>query len=256
MNLRNRTILITRRAEQAAEMAREIEQRGGTAVIVPMITITPPASWKECDEAIGRIGTFDALVFTSANAVEAFYDRAGLLHVPRSTLATLATIAVGEGTARAIERYGIPVRFIPEQFSGPSLADALGSSCSGKRILIPRGSLANESLAVALREGGAIVVTATVYATEKPEGLPAEGFVRRVLSGEFDVVTFASPSAAASFRSLFSPLDLSAVPDHAKIAVIGPTTADAVLACGLPVDIIAYESTARGLVQAIDDFYG
>ncbi|HXX65428.1 MAG TPA: uroporphyrinogen-III synthase [Bacteroidota bacterium] len=256
MNLRNRTILITRRAEQAGEMAREIEKRGGTAVIVPMITITPPASWKECDEAIAKIGTFDAVVFTSTNAVRSFYERAGRMNVPRSTLAGLDTVAIGQSTARAVEERGIPVQLVPEKYSGASLAEALGSSLSGKRVLLPRGNRAHETVADALRDSGATVVAVVVYATEKPGGLPGESLVHRVLSGEFDVVTFASPSATEGFRSLFSPQDLSAVPDHAKIAVIGPTTADAVLACGLPVDIIAHDSTARGLVQAIDDFYG
>jgi len=237
-------------------MAREIEKRGGTAVIVPMITITPPASWKECDEAIDKIGTFDAVVFTSANAVRAFYERAGRLNASRSKLAVPVTVAIGQSTARAIEERGIPVRLVPEKYSGASLAEALGSSLSGKRVLLPRGNRAHDTVPDALRDSGATVVTTVVYATEKPGGLPAESLVRRVLSGEFDVLTFASPSAAEGFRSLFSPQDLSAVPEHAKIAVIGPTTADAVGACGLPVDIIARESTARGLVQAIDDYYG
>ena len=37
MSMRNRRILITRQHAQAGEMIREIESRGGTAVVVPMI---------------------------------------------------------------------------------------------------------------------------------------------------------------------------------------------------------------------------
>jgi uroporphyrinogen-III synthase/uroporphyrinogen III methyltransferase/synthase len=76
-----------------------------------------------------------------------------------------------------------------------------------------------------------------------------------VLSGEFDVLTFASPSAAVNFGTLFRAEELRAVPDHARIAVIGPSTADAVRVLGLEADIVARESTARGLVHSIDEYY-
>jgi uroporphyrinogen-III synthase len=79
--------------------------------------------------------------------------------------------------------------------------------------------------------------------------------VHRVLNGEFDVLTFASPSAAANFAALCGPDDLAGVRRRAKIAVIGPTTADAVRNAGLPVDIIAGEATAAALVRGIEEYY-
>lgn len=255
MTLRNRTILVTRQREQAGEMIREIERRGGVALVVPMIATGPPASWTECDAAIGRLAGYDMLVFGSVNAVEGFVGRAHILGVPPGVLARSRTAAVGEATAAALTRGGMQAVLIPEEFTGTSLASALGGSLGGKRVLIPRGNIAREAVPDALRASGAVVETVTVYVTTKPEGIVAESFVRRVLSGEFDVVTFASPSSAVNFGSLFRADELSAVPDNARIAVIGPTTADAVRALGLPVDIIARESSARGLVGCIDEFY-
>jgi uroporphyrinogen-III synthase len=255
MTLRNRTILVTRQREQAGEMIREIELRGGTAVVVPMIETGPPPSWAECDEAIGRLASYDMLVFASVNAVESFVGRTHILGVPPGELARAKTAAVGESTAAALARGGIMGALIPEEFTGSSLAAALGGGLAGKRVLIPRGNIAREAVPDALRASGAIVETVTVYVTTKPAGIVAESFVHRVLAGEFDVVTFASPSSAANFGSLFGPDTLGAVADNAKIAVIGPTTADAVRALGLPVDIIARESSARGLVACIDEFF-
>jgi uroporphyrinogen-III synthase/uroporphyrinogen III methyltransferase/synthase len=79
--------------------------------------------------------------------------------------------------------------------------------------------------------------------------------VRRVLAGEFDVLTFASPSAAANFAALCGREALAGVSAHAKIAVIGETTADAVRNAGLPVDIVAPEATASGLVRGIEAYF-
>jgi uroporphyrinogen-III synthase len=256
MTMRGRTILVTRQREQAGEMIREIGLRGGNAVVIPMIATAPPPSWAECDAAIGRLGAFDVIAFTSVNAVESFIGRAHVLGVPPAALARLPAVAVGDATASALERSGVTVMLVPGEFAGSSLASALGDSLSGKRVLFPRGNLAREAVPGALREKGAVVETVTVYVTSGPEGIDAERFVRRVLSGEFDVVTFASPSAAVNFGGLFRAEDLKAVPDHARIAVIGPSTADAVRALGLQADIMARESTSGGLIRGIEEFYG
>jgi uroporphyrinogen-III synthase len=255
MTMRGRRILITRQQDQAGEMIREIELRGGTAVVVPMIAIGPPRAWTECDEAIGRVGTYDALVFTSTNAVESFVERTRTLGVPPAVLAGARSVAVGEATASALTRNGIPVILVPEKFSGASLASALGDSLPGRRVLLPRGNIARDTVPDALRSAGAVVETVTVYVTSMPEGIDRRSFVRRVLSGEFDVLTFASPSSAVNFGTLFNAQELRAASGRSRIAVIGPSTADAVRALGLQADIIARESTASGLVRSIDESY-
>jgi len=139
--------------------------------------------------------------------------------------------------------------------AGASLAAALGASISGKRVLIPRGTIALETVPEALRARGAIVETVTVYTTSPPEDAGAGSLAHRVLAGEFDVVTFASPSAAANFAAVFRPEELAVVADHARIAAIGPTTAEAVRALGLPVHIVAREPTAAGFVGCIEEYY-
>lgn len=255
MSLHNRVILVTRPHTQAGELVRDIEGRGGTAVVVPMITIDPPPSWKECDEAIGRLADYDALLFTSVNAVESFFGRAILIGVPQERFSSLMTIAVGEKTAAAIALFGARVDGIPDHYSGAALITLLGGAYAGKRMLLPRGNIARADLADALQGTGAAVETVCVYVTGKPDGLAAESLARRVLAGEFDVITFASPSAAVNFASLFSAQDLARIPDCAKVAVIGPSSADAASALGLPADMVASESTARGLVRCIEEYY-
>jgi uroporphyrinogen-III synthase len=178
------------------------------------------------------------------------------LGIPPEAFARVRSAAVGERTASALTTAGIPVVVVPETFSGASLAAALGSSLGGKRVLVVRGDIARETVADALKASGASVEAVTVYATTAPGGIDRERIVRRVLGGEFDVVTFASPSSATHFSSLFTPGELDAVARRARIAVIGPSTAEAARGLGLTVDIIAEESTAGGLVRSIEEYYG
>ena len=256
MTLGGRTILVTRAHQQAGAMVREIEGRGGRAVVIPMIVTEPPATWTECDAAIDRLGSYDMLLFTSANAVEGFVGRARTLGVPPLSLSRVASAAVGEATAAALRECGLQPEVNPGGANGSSMAQAFGRSLSGKHVLVPQGDIALGTLSRSLREYGAVVDTVTVYVTSKPDAGVCASTVRRVLSGEFDVVTFASPSAAANFASLFSPEELAAVSGRVKIAVIGPTTAEAAGRLGLAADVVARESTARGLVEAIEKFYG
>ena len=76
-----------------------------------------------------------------------------------------------------------------------------------------------------------------------------------VTKGNIDVVTFASPSAAINFAGALPAGDLHALMSKAHIAAIGQTTADAVRNLGAEPDIVAKESSARGLAEAIAAYY-
>ena len=94
-----------------------------------------------------------------------------------------------------------------------------------------------------------------VYKNTGPDEVDAEFSYRRLVQGEIDVITFASPSAAVNFVKLFSLEMIAAIDKKVKIAVVGPTTAEAVAGLGLHPDIVAQQSTMMGLLDAIDDYY-
>ena len=102
-NLRGRIVVITRPAGTAAALARRVRALGGVPLLLPGLALRGVA-----DEAAARAGLQAALrdellVFTSPAAV---------LHaatlVPLQTTATV--LAVGQGTARALRRYGIAAK--------------------------------------------------------------------------------------------------------------------------------------------------
>jgi uroporphyrinogen-III synthase len=95
------------------------------------------------------------------------------------------------------------------------------------------------------------VTRVAVYRTLPAE--PDEATLAELVRG-VDVVTLASASAARSFASAAAGRDWPWLAS-ATIACFGPVTAQAALACGLPVHIVAGESTADGLVEALQGYF-
>ena len=256
MGLENKTILITRQREQSVEFIAEVERRGGKTVLLPMINIQDPDSWDEVDWALQQIKTYDALIFTSVNSVERFFQRCLLRSVEPVVFRKRDVYAVGEKTKKAIEGRGVAVKAIPEKYSSSGLAEYFRNlNLEGKRFLYPRGDLGKADLIKSLMRQRAIVDPVVVYKNTGPDEVDAEFVYRRLVAGEIDVVTFASPSAAINFVKRFSPEKISSMDKRTTIAVIGSTTAEEVRNLGIHVDVVARHSTIEGLLDAIEEHY-
>src|SRR5690606_9795822 len=94
------------------------------------------------------------------------------------------------------------------------------------------------------RRTGATLEAPVVYRSV-PDTNSAQELARRILQQDVDAVTLTSPSCVRS-RAAVLP-ELSGV----KVATIGPVTADAAREAGYPVDVMAAEYTADGIVKAL-----
>ena len=103
--LEGRTILVTRSAEQAGDLAGRLRQRGARVIEAPVIAFEDPLDWSAADEALGRLERYDWIVFTSANGVQAFARELG--GNPSELTARIA--AIGAATREAAERNGFRV---------------------------------------------------------------------------------------------------------------------------------------------------
>src|SRR5258706_31490 len=123
--LEGKRILVTRAALQAGELAREIEQSGGTPVLFPTIEIRPAKSWEECDRSIDRINSYDGLIFTSTNGVQYFCERLSARGRPIGDLRQKIICVVGEKTRQAATGLGLSLTFMPQRFTASDLARTL-----------------------------------------------------------------------------------------------------------------------------------
>src|SRR4030088_1136252 len=117
--LTNKRILTTRTRHQASELAAQLEALGATPILIPTIEIGPPSTFAALDAALTCLRTYDWLVFTSPNAVEAFHRRAQFLHL---TQLPKHIAAIGPATLTPANAIGLTDDLVPSQYIVQSLA--------------------------------------------------------------------------------------------------------------------------------------
>lgn len=168
-------VMVTRPAHQAHSLAERIEAAGGRVVRFPLLEITYLDGGTALTELAVRLDTFDFAIFVSANAAAGW---ARLFPNQAQRLSAVHPVAVGAGTAKAMEELGLPAPLRPRQGSG---ADALleipelrEQAVAGRRVLIVRGVGGRELLADALAARGATVEYLEVYRRTKPKVSPEQ----------------------------------------------------------------------------------
>src|SRR5258708_21722517 len=152
--LTTKPILITRTRHQASDLATQLEALGATPILIPTIEIVPPVSFAALDAALTCLRTYDWLVFTSPNAVEAFHRRAQLLHLTQLPKHIAPIVPATLNAANAIR---LTVDLVPPQYIGESLAEALLPEAPGKSFLLVRAAEARHTLPDAPPAAGATV---------------------------------------------------------------------------------------------------
>lgn len=244
-SLLRRTVVITRPRLKSGGAAAALAAKGAHVTFAPLIRSVPPRSWKALDRAIKGLRRYDAVAFTSANAVDFFFLRCRKLLAGKKPVSPRVLAAVGPATAKAVCSYGWACTVVPEDARSAGLARVLRVP-RGSRVLIPRAERGLDTLPRILRKMGALVDVPITYRTLKdPEGLRA---LQRALALGADAVTFASPSAAVLAVPLLKLSGAAAI-------AIGPTTASALRAKGvLPAAVSERpdpESFARAVVKGL-----
>ncbi len=252
MSLLRKRILITRTRPQASELAAQLEALGAIPILIPTIEIVPPASFAALDAALTCLATYDWLLFTSANAVEAFHRRAQtsiqLLHL---TQLPKHIAAIGPATLRAANAIGLTVDLVPPSYTAESLAEALLPEASGKSFLLVRAAEARDTIPQALAAAGAAVTIAEAYRNQLPPGsIPAIQHLFSAPERYPDAITFTSASTARNLTTLLDAANLTLAPDI-TLASIGPITSQTLRGLGHESIIEASEPTIPALIQSL-----
>jgi uroporphyrinogen-III synthase len=97
-------VLITRSPHQASALAELLRASGLEPILIPTIELAPPTTFAPLDSALAHLDHFHWLLFTSANAVEAFHQR--LTHLNSVILSEGGAAAESKSLSRASR--GIP----------------------------------------------------------------------------------------------------------------------------------------------------
>jgi uroporphyrinogen III methyltransferase/synthase len=251
--LSGKRVLVTRARRQAGALSKLLSERGARPVELPAIDIKPIDGNKKLDRAITNLIRYHWVLFTSANGVEAFFNRLRDRGRDARALGDLKIGAIGPATADALRERGIIADFVPEVYTSEGVIAGLRrKKVSGQRLLLPRANIADKELVKGLKGLEVKVEEVAVYRTVPPaEDIAA---AKKLLRGEgIDIVTFTSSSTVNNLLAAFHG-DLSGM-KNIKVACIGPKTAATAAKAGLKVDIMATESTVPGLVDAIEEYF-
>ncbi|MBF0463454.1 MAG: uroporphyrinogen-III C-methyltransferase [Nitrospirae bacterium] len=241
-------ILITRPYSAEYE---PLESLGAEIFEFPTIKIVLPESFDELDAAIDNVESYDWLIFTSSSGVDYFIKR--LLEKAHDIrdLKGIGICAIGIKTKEAVEKYGMRVDEMPDEFNAEGLIKLFESKngIKSKRFLLPRAEKARETFPERVRALGGYIDTPVTYRAinQIPHIKRLERFLRERR------ITTATFTSAATFTNLLDSVSgsLTELLSGVTIAVIGPVTKKAIEKHGLKVDIMPERATIADMVSAI-----
>ncbi|KLU58792.1 uroporphyrinogen-III C-methyltransferase [Peptococcaceae bacterium CEB3] len=242
-------IVVTRARRQASALARAIEEFGGEAWEFPAIDFAPPTDPSRLALAVEKIKSFEWLVFTSVNGVEAFLGELKRQAKDIRDLAGIDLVAIGPATQAALEDRGLRVSFVPPEYRAEAIISGLaGRVLRGQRVLLARAEEARDILPESLKALGADVWDVPAYRTVLG---PADRDMLKGLLAQKSVqaVTFTSSSTVRNFMRMVDG-DKSLLAGI-KLFSIGPITSATARDLGLTIDGEAEKYTIKGLVQAL-----
>lgn len=234
-------------------MSQALMMRGADVAPLPLMSIDAPEDASALENAVRSLTDVDVLAFTSAQAVERFFDRLRAAGEDLRKLPSHALVAaVGPATKRALLAEGAAVD-VEGDAGGEGLAVAIAAAVdvNGKRVLFPRAEGGREELAEALAKKGANVDVVDAY-RQSPRSDVAEA-IKRTLS----VARGASPAALVLtsakrvevLASVIGPNDLEGI----HCVALGETTAGAAKAAGLGDIQVAARPTPAAVAAALAD---
>ena len=244
-------ILVGRARHQAGALSSSLRKLGAQVIEIPFIEIRKPRSYQPLDSALKNLQSYDWLILTSVNGVEALWDRLKKNRLTKKHLRHLKIAAIGPATKKALESHRLKVDVVPKEYVAEAVVKCLGRRVSGKRVLLARAKVARDVIPRELRKLGAQVEVVEAYETVVPRSSRAR---LRVLLKDPKrcphVITFTSSSTVRNFVTLLGKNMWRGRP-RPRFASIGPVTASTLRELELPVDIAARKYTIPGLIEAI-----
>ena len=249
--LSGKRIVVTRTRKQAGALTSQLRALGADVIELPTIRIEPPTDLREFGELVQDAHTYDWIVFTSPNGVDAFFEMFFKLYDDAREIGAAKIAAIGPATAQRVRDFHLHVDVQPDEFVAEAVVGEFRKQggVENLRILIARAEKARDVLPRELSKLGAIVDEASAYRTV-PETRDITGARRRFLEEGADLITFTSSSTVENFLALGL-----AWPKGMLVASIGPITSKTARDRGLKIDIEARRHDIEGLVEAIRKFF-
>src|SRR5438874_9308211 len=204
--LLGKRIIVTRTRKQASVLSTKLRALGAHVIELPTIRIEPPSNLRAFAELVQDAHTYNWIVFTSANGVEAFFDIFFKLYDDAREIGGVRIATIGPATAQRVKDFHLHVDLQPDEFVAEAVVREFRKQgdVENLRILLVRAEKARDVLPKGLSTLGAIVDEAFAYRTV-PETRDATGARRQLLEQGADLITFTSSSTVENFLALGLP---------------------------------------------------
>lgn len=250
--LSGRRLVLTRTRDQSSEWRARLENLGAEVIELPLIQVILESPKETAAEVLAELGTYDWIVFTSANGVRGFFKLFFAANKDIRALGIARLAVVGEATAAALRSLNLEPEIVPGEQDADGLAKALVAtdSLENAKVLVVTGNLNREDLVKSLGDARAIVDRLPVYRTEKSDLAREPGAVDFRRRGA-DALLFTSSSAVRSFVEQAGSLAIEPDARRPLAASIGAMTSATMREFRLPVDVEAAEPSLDSLVAGL-----
>jgi uroporphyrinogen III methyltransferase/synthase len=251
-----KTLVVTRSRTQASKLIKPLQDQGARVIEMPTIKIIPPESWDGLDKSIQQLKSYGWIIFTSVNAVDAFFERLQAAGKDARSLSGISCAAVGPATAKQVRETGIIPDLVPTEYTAKKIFEELESqqSLKGTGILMPRSALAKPDLAELLVKAGARVDDVVGYQTV-PSDFDAALVKEQIQAGQVSGITFTSSSTARFFTDRVGADFVKEATPKITAFSIGPETSKTIQECGMTVAAEAADHTIAGLTDLVISYF-
>ena len=201
----------------------------------------------------------DIVVFTSLNGVKkSFGICEGKFDLKAKLLdAAIEICAIGPVTGSELEKRGVRVDFMPEEYSAKGLMELMDKrgDAENKKIVFLRSAEGGRDILDFLRQKGAFVKDIQIYKVEIKDTEEEKELFSQFVAYDPDYIIFTSSLTFKTFLGLAKEFGMKEnifeVLEHAKIAAIGDLTAETITQAGMKVDLVAGKSTFEGVLKEI-----
>ena len=169
--LTGRRIALTRPAASSGDWRKRLEALGADVVELPLIQVSKDINLDTLAEVLTEFGSYEWLIFTSANGVRYFFEEFIRVHEDIRALGLVRIAVVGEATAAAVRELRLRVDLQPKKASGEELARTLieREAMDSAKVLVVTGNRNKEELVDRLHDARTIVDRLVVYKTDETD---------------------------------------------------------------------------------------
>jgi uroporphyrinogen III methyltransferase/synthase len=253
--LKCRSAAIACSSEKSSALISGLEAMGATALTLNVIALQPMPDNRDLDAALDQLDRYDWIILSSTHGAHFFVRRLQERGIALKQERTPHICAIGPATRKTLEKCGLQVDLIPEEFVAEGILLALVNyygnqrNLAGRRILLPRAQKARDLLPQALAAAGAVVDVVSCY--RNVLGSVPENVVLKLKTAPPDLLVFTSSSAVKNFVTIMGDEEAERMLHAATTAALGPITAATLQTFGKKADILPEENTIPSLLEAI-----